>query len=88
MLVDAPQPYLRWMVHILRRMLPGSPLTSNWLDHVAVNRTCEVNSLPRYFNLRPAVFEHTIVYLREREWRTDVALVLGLGDGLSHSAKP
>lgn len=75
-LVPTPFPYLRWMNHRLRPFMSGSPLTSNWLDHVSVTRICEVNSLSHHFNLRPAVFEHTISYLAKRSWLSDFRLLL------------
>ena len=76
-IMGTPHPYLRWMVQRLRPLLSNSPLTTHWLDHVAVNRTCEVNSMPRYFDIKPAVFEHTIGYLTKGKWRSDLDLLLG-----------
>lgn len=78
-LINAPRviiqvrpPYLRWGARLLERGLPRSPLTARWLDHLAVNRTCELISVTRYFGLKPARFEYALGYLRERNWSSDL----------------
>lgn len=61
-------PYLRWGAGFLERLLPNSPITTRWLDHLAVNRICELVSVTRYFGLKPARFEQTVNYMAERNW--------------------
>jgi hypothetical protein len=61
-------PYLRWGAAILESFLPRSPITARWLDHLAVNRICELVSVTRYFGLKPARFEQTVRYMAERNW--------------------
>ena len=39
------------------------PLSSVWLDLLAVNRTCAIDSLPRTFKLLPARFSHHLDHL-------------------------
>jgi NADH dehydrogenase len=68
MIVPTRQPYLRWGAALLESLLPRSPLTTRWLDHLAVNRTTELVSVTRYFGLRPARFEQTIGYMRQKHW--------------------
>ena len=41
----------------------GFPLSSTWLDLLAVNRTCALDSLPRIFKLLPARFSHHLDHL-------------------------
>lgn len=61
-------PYLRYGAAFLERLLPRSPITTRWLDHLAVNRITELVSVTRYFGLKPARFEQTIGYMAERNW--------------------
>ena len=57
---------------MLESLLPRSPLTTRWLDHLAVNRTTELISVTRYFGLRPARFEQTIGYMRQKSWLNEL----------------
>ena len=41
----------------------GFPLSSTWLDLLAVDRTCALDSLPRTFKLLPARFSHHLDHL-------------------------
>jgi uncharacterized protein YbjT (DUF2867 family) len=71
-IVPTRPPYLRWGAALLESLLPRSPLTTRWLDHLAVNRTTELVSVTRYFGLRPARFEHTIGYMRQKHWLAEL----------------
>jgi uncharacterized protein YbjT (DUF2867 family) len=68
LIIPTRQPYLRWGAALLESALPRSPLTTRWLDHLAVNRTTELISVTRYFGLRPARFEQTIGYMQRKRW--------------------
>lgn len=72
MLIGVGVPYLRWGAKMLETLLPRSPLTVRWLDHLAVNRICELVSVPRFFGLKPARFEQTITYLANRDWGAEM----------------
>ena len=72
LIVPTRQPYLRWGAALLETFLPRSPLTVRWLDHLAVSRTTELISVPRYFGLKPARFEHTIGYMKNKKWLTEL----------------
>lgn len=65
-------PYLRGGAAVLERFLPRSPITTRWLDHLAVNRICELVSVTRYFGLKPARFEQTVVYMASRDWGAEM----------------
>lgn len=67
-LVPVGRPYLRFGARWLERLLPRSPFTTRWVDHLAVNRTCELTNVTRYFGLRPSRFEHRLDYLSGRDW--------------------
>jgi len=61
--------YLRWGAWFLEQMLPRTPLTTRWLDYLAISRTCELTSVTRHFGLKPARFSPaTLGYLRDKRW--------------------
>ena len=62
-LVSVPLPPMRFMASFLGRLFPDSLLATNWLDFISRDSTCEINSVYRYFGLRPARFGETIGYL-------------------------
>lgn len=64
-LVPMGLPYLRALTVLLDTMLPHSPVSTYWLDYLAVNRTTSLDTLPRVFNLNPSRLAHKIGYLRE-----------------------
>lgn len=61
-------PYLRAGAWLLERMMPRSPVTPLWLDYLAVDRTTDLNTLPRVFGLQPSRMEGKLDYLQERNW--------------------
>jgi uncharacterized protein YbjT (DUF2867 family) len=67
-LVFWPNPYMRAMTILAEYMLPGFPSTVFWLDYLAVNRTCAVDSVPRYFDLMPARFSSKLQHLQGVNW--------------------
>jgi NADH dehydrogenase len=72
--VSAPPPLLRAGAGLLEQMLPRSPLTTRWLDYLAISRTCELSSVTRYFGLKPARFTPgTLSYLRQKRWWGEMA---------------
>ncbi len=68
-LLHVPPPYLRAMNVLLESFLPGLPVSVFWLDYLAVNRTCALDTLPRSFNLMPARFHQRLDHLRGQDWR-------------------
>lgn len=63
---------LRWGAWFFDQTLPRSPLTDYWLDHLAVDRVCELTSVTRYFGLKPARLEPTLDYLKTSRWWQEV----------------
>jgi NADH dehydrogenase len=43
------------------------PISLFWLDYLAVDRTCPLDTLPRQFGLMPARFTHHLEYLAPRK---------------------
>lgn len=68
LVVPVRPPFLRAGAWLMEQMLPRSPLTTRWLDYLAVNRTCELTSVTQHFGLKPARFVNTVDYLRDKKW--------------------
>jgi uncharacterized protein YbjT (DUF2867 family) len=61
---------LRALVVTLESFLPNYPVSSFWLDYIAVSRTCAVDNLTRSFGLMPARFSYRLDYLKRRSLLT------------------
>lgn len=61
-------PYLRAATVFLERFLPALPVSVYWLDYLATNRTCSLDTLPRQFSLMPGRMAQYLSYLRGRNW--------------------
>ena len=63
MLFTVAPAYLRLYNLWFEQGKSGFPLSSTWLDLLAVDRTCALDSLPRTFKLLPARFSHHLDHL-------------------------
>lgn len=63
-------PYLRALTVLLSQIFPGLPVSVYWLDYLAANRTCSLDTIPRVFGLMPARFAHRLDYLEAGGWRS------------------
>jgi NADH dehydrogenase len=80
LVVPVRPPFLRAGAWLMEQMLPRSPLTTRWLDYLAVNRTCELTSVTQHFGLKPARFVNTVDYLRDKRWFIEMTrLIWGVG---------
>lgn len=68
-LVPTRPPYLRVLTVLLEAIFPGSPISIYWLDYLATNRTCSLDTIPRAFNLMPARMSRHLHYLVGEKWR-------------------
>ena len=68
-LVSVPPPYLRALTVFFEYILPASPVSVYWLDYMATNRTCPLDTIPRVFNLMPSRLSHRLGYLDGQDWR-------------------
>jgi len=59
---------LRALIVTLESVVPNFPVSSFWLDYMAVSRTCAVDNLTRSFGLMPARFTYRLDYLKRRSW--------------------
>ena len=68
-LVSMRPPYLRGITIALDHILPNLPISVYWLDYLAANHTCSLDTLPHSFNLMPARFSQRLAYLQTKNWR-------------------
>ncbi|MEE8120487.1 MAG: NAD(P)H-binding protein [Anaerolineales bacterium] len=67
-IIPTRPPYLRGVAWLMERTLRYSPTSTNFLDYLAVNRTTDLDTLPRLFGLAPTRMEDRLDYLREKNW--------------------
>ncbi len=69
LIVPVPPWTLRAFAAILSRFFPYFPLTAQWLDLLASNRTASMSTLYDLFEMQPRRFEDTILtYMRSRRY--------------------
>ncbi len=67
-LVPTRAPYLRAGAWLLERSLRRSPVSTHWVDYLAVNRSTDLGTLPSVFGLSPSRLEEKIDYLSQKNW--------------------
>jgi uncharacterized protein YbjT (DUF2867 family) len=72
-LVPVAPPYLRALTVLLEGLFPSVPVSIYWLDYLAANRTCSLDTLPRYFNLLPRRMSQQVDYLKGVNWQRELA---------------
>jgi uncharacterized protein YbjT (DUF2867 family) len=68
LLVNWPTQSMRALTILMEFIYPQFPTSIFWLDYLAVNRTCPVDTIPRIFGLMPARFTSRLDYLRGGHW--------------------
>lgn len=63
-LVSVPPYVLRVLSLVFENGLPWFPISIYWLDYLAADRTTNLDTLPRYFGLVPALFRQRLEYLK------------------------
>ncbi|MBS60399.1 MAG: hypothetical protein CL606_03705 [Anaerolineaceae bacterium] len=66
LLISVPVVQMRWLITVLRKIFRVSAITSNWIDYVSRDCNCEINSVYRYFGIRPVQFDQSIGYLANK----------------------
>jgi hypothetical protein len=69
-LIHMRPPYLRAATVFVENLARRTPVSVYWLDYLATNRTCALDSIPRAFNLMPMRLSQRLDYLAGRNWRT------------------
>lgn len=72
MLIPIRPPLMRGLTVLLESLFPHLPISVYWLDYLAVNRTCSLDTVPRIFHLLPARMAYRLDYLRARNWRSSL----------------
>ena len=75
-LISTRPPYLRGLTVFLESIFPGLPVSVYWLDYLATNRTCALDTIPRTFNLMPTRMLQNLSYLEEQDWRQSLLRIL------------
>ena len=68
LMVNWPTQAMRALTILMESTFPRFPASIFWLDYLAVNRTCPVDTIPRIFGLMPARFASRLDYLRGGHW--------------------
>lgn len=71
-LTSLRQPYLRLLTVVLESIFPQLPVSVYWLDYLATNRTCALDTIPRVFKLMPARMPQRLAYLHGINWRQEL----------------
>jgi len=61
--VDFNPVQLSFLTQLLENRIKDFPTTVFWMDYLAENRTCDLDSMPRNFGINPARMKHKIDYL-------------------------
>ena len=56
---------LSFLTQFLENQIKGFPTTVFWMDYLAENRTCNLDSMPRNFGINPARMKHKLDYLEK-----------------------
>jgi uncharacterized protein YbjT (DUF2867 family) len=76
LLVNWPMQSMRSLTILMESFFPHFPASIFWLDYLAVNRTCALDSVPRLFGLLPARFTARLDYLRGVHWTREMLRTL------------
>lgn len=63
--ISASPAYLRLLGLFWDQIAPKQSISYYWLDYLAADRTCAVDTLPRLFGLMPARFSQLLGYLKK-----------------------
>jgi uncharacterized protein YbjT (DUF2867 family) len=56
---------LRALAVWVENTFPAFPVSMYWVDYLAADRTCAIDSMPRQFGILPARFGHQLGYLKD-----------------------
>jgi NADH dehydrogenase len=76
MLVNTRPPYLRGLSIFFESFIPNLPISVYWLDYLATNRTCALDTIPRVFDLMPSRMSQRLAYLKGENWRGSLVKLL------------
>jgi NADH dehydrogenase len=68
LLVNWSTQSMRALTIVMESIIPRFPASIFWLDYLAVNRTCALDTIPRIFGLMPARLTSRLDYLHNVPW--------------------
>jgi uncharacterized protein YbjT (DUF2867 family) len=68
LLVNWPTQSMRALTILMEYITPHFPSSIFWMDYLAVDRTCPLDTIPRMFGLKPALFASRLDYLKGQHW--------------------
>ncbi len=68
-LISVRPSYLRILINLSRIFAPRLLASNYWLDYLAADRICSLDSVPRVFHLLPARFSQKTEYLVGVDWQ-------------------
>lgn len=72
-IVEVPPYFSRALVSLFNRLTPRWPMTPQWFDILAGNRTADLGNLYQYTGVRPRRFEDTLLtYMPQRRYRLEL----------------
>ncbi|HEX3050314.1 MAG TPA: NAD(P)H-binding protein [Aggregatilineaceae bacterium] len=72
-IIPVPPYMLRTLTGLMNRIVPRWPMTVQWLDILASNRTAKLGNLYDYCRVRPVRFEDTLLtYMPERHYLAEM----------------
>jgi uncharacterized protein YbjT (DUF2867 family) len=71
-LVPLAPAVMRYLTVFLEQSFPAFPVSIFWMDYLATNRTCALDTLPRAFGLVPARFGQRLDYLKGQKWNQNL----------------
>ncbi len=63
---------LRSLTVLFEQFFPSFPTSVFWIDYLAANRTCALDTVPRTFGLMPARFAQKLSYLSGQAWQKNL----------------
>jgi uncharacterized protein YbjT (DUF2867 family) len=75
-LVPLPPALMRYLTIFMEQSFPAFPVSIFWMDYLAANRTCALDTLPRTFGLIPSRFEQKVYYLKGQSWNRNLFRLL------------
>lgn len=55
----------QFLTQLMQSMVKGFPGSAFWMEYLAENRTCDLDSMPRLFGINPARLHQKLAYLKE-----------------------
>lgn len=79
-IISLPPYVLRWMTNVMNRLVRRWPMTPQWFDLLASNRTAKLGNLYDYCDVRPVRFEDTLLtYMPQRSYLAELARFVWMG---------